>query len=87
MHFFDFISEDFSMVASVAVKILFFGNYADTNHIILQWDVPKPAFFRNIGNGGGTLVGSWIAFCALEVSPYGDFIELRVFCAISLVCM
>src|SRR5262249_9505611 len=63
---------------STASQIFAFGDNANADHVSMLWDVPKPSFFRYIGNGGCAFIDARVALCALVVSPHGNFVKIRI---------
>src|SRR5436190_22053014 len=70
--------KDLSRFSRVSVKIILLGDDADAYDVVGKRDIPKPAFFRDIGDRRGPLVNSWIAQRALVIGPYGDLVEIRI---------
>src|SRR5581483_7674790 len=60
---------------AVAREVFALGNDTDADHVVVLRDVPEPAFFGDIGDGGGAGVYAFIAVCALVVGPDGDLVE------------
>ncbi len=75
----DFAVENFLRVFhAVARQVFSFGDDADADHVVVLGDVPEPAFFGNVGDGGGAGVDAFVALGAFIVGPDGDFVEVGI---------
>src|SRR5579872_1991486 len=78
--FLDFAFEDFFRRFEAAARQVFsLGHDADANAVVVLGNVPKPAFFRDIGNGCGAGINALVAFGALVIGPDGDLVEEGIF--------
>src|SRR5438094_1655392 len=63
---------------AIARQIFSLRHDADADHIIVERDVPEPAFFRHKRNRGGAFVDAGFALAALVVGPDRDLVQFRV---------
>ena len=61
-----------------AREIFALGDDADADHVVVQRNVPEPAFFRNERHRGRAGVNALVALGALVVSPDGHLVQFRV---------
>src|SRR5262245_33788809 len=68
----------FGRFDTVPAEVFAFGNNTYANHIVMLWDVPEPAFVRDVRNSGCTLIDARIPFCSLVIGPDGDLVQVRI---------
>src|SRR5262245_19856158 len=71
----------FGLFDTAACGILSLCHDTHADHIVVQWDVPKPAFLGAHGNGCLSFIDVRIAFGTLVVGPHGNLVQIRVPCA------
>src|SRR6185295_3579371 len=61
-----------------AGQVFALGNDPHAHHVVVLRDVPEPAFFRHVGDGGLALVNSRFAFGTFVVGPDSDLVQTGV---------
>ena len=63
---------------AVAREVFALGHDADADPVVVQRDVPKPAFLRQERHGGHALVNALVALGAFVIGPNGDLVEFGI---------
>ena len=77
----DFFMKDFLGILGLAVleQVIEVGNHTDTDHIVVERDVPKPSLFPlRLNHDRAAGIQSRFSLCTFEIRPYSGLLQIRI---------